>query len=345
MSDPVPSQRTDHATAPVLAPTPTPAAGTVTGTPPKGTPPAAARVVAVLVHYRCADDTLGCIASIQEHAPGTPVLVVDNAAADGSGAALAQRCAGFAQVTVLHARTNRGFGAGCNGGIDRAVARFPELEHVLLLNPDARLRPGALQQLRNCARNHPRAGVVGCRIVEPDGDVWFANGRFPRFSLSRFHTRPPGGATEFETGFVTGCCMLIDAGMLRRGLRFDPSFFLYGEDADLCRRVQQRGRSLWVTQAATVEHRGGGSQPGPRVLDELSAERLYWLTRAKVLLARKHYEPWRRAVFLLVAALVKPLAAVLTGRGVRWLPAYARGLWAGLSGGPGTGQGPDRDAG
>jgi GT2 family glycosyltransferase len=288
------------------------------------------RTAVVVVHYRGAADTIACVTSVQEHAPGTPIVLVDNASTDGSGAELRRRFAGTADVLIVTARHNLGFGAGCNHGIDRAVARLPDLDHVLLLNPDALLRPGALMQMRACAQHHPQAGIVGCRIVEPGGDVWFANGRFPRFSLSRFHCAPPRGATEFEAEFVTGCCMLVDAGLLRRGLRFDEAFFLYGEDADLCRRTQQLGRSLWITHAATVEHRGGGSQPGVRVLGELTAERLFWLTRAKVLLASKHYRRLRRAAFWLVALIAKPIAAIACGHGVRWVRPYLRGLVAGL---------------
>lgn len=284
----------------------------------------------VVVHYRGLNDTLGCVASIRQHAPDVRVFVVDNASPDGSGDELAGRLAGDGAVAVLRAGRNDGFGAGCNLGIERALATLPDLQHVLLLNPDARLRPGALGAMRSCAAHHPRAGIVGCRIVDTEGAVWFANGRFPRLSLSRFHCAPPAGDTEFETEFVTGCCMLLDAGMLRKGVRFDESFFLYGEDADLCRRVQARGRTLWVTQAGTIEHAGGRSMPGRRVLGELSAARVYWLTRAKVLLARKHYGPLQRLGFVLIAAVAKPLAGLLCGHGVRWIGPYFRGLCAGL---------------
>ena len=288
-----------------------------------------ARTVVVVVHYRDAVDTLQCVHSIRTHAAGTPIVLVDNASPDGSGQQVARTLHGSRDVLLLRALDNLGFGAGCNLGIAQALATFPQLEHVLLLNPDARLGPGALPALRACAAHHPDAGIVGCRIVDGNGAVWFANGRFPRWTLSRFHCAPPPGATEFSAQFVTGCCMLIDAGLLRQSLRFDERFFLYGEDADLCRAVAARGRTLWITLAATIEHRGGGSQPGRAVLGELSAERLYWLTRAKVLLAKKHLPLWRRLWFYGVALFAKPAAALLAGHGVRWIGPYCRGLLAG----------------
>jgi hypothetical protein len=66
------------------------------------------------------------------------------------------------------------------------------------------------------------------------------------------------------------------------------------------------------------------------VLGELTAERLFWLTRAKVLLAKKHYRPLRRLGFWVVALFCKPVAALARGYGVRWIGPYLRGLWAGL---------------
>ena len=287
----------------------------------------------VVVHYRNLEDSLGCIASIRRQAiPGTQVVLVDNASIDSSGTELASHFESSPDVTVIRTQQNLGFGAGSNTGIDHALASFPGLQHLLLLTPDARLRIGALAALRSCMQHHPSAGIVGCRIVNSEGNLWFANGRIPRWTMSTLCTRPPGDRTEHPSGFVSGCCMLLDVAMLRKGIRFDESFFLYGEDADLCFRVLQRGRSIWVTQAATVEHRSGGSQPGRPVLDALSADQLYWTTRARVRLANKHFGPVRKSFVLTHAALVAALQNLLRTRSWRWINPYFRGLLAGATG-------------
>jgi N-acetylglucosaminyl-diphospho-decaprenol L-rhamnosyltransferase len=290
----------------------------------------ATAVAAVVVHYRGAHDTLACVQSLRAQGENLRIVVIDNASADDSHRELAAAFAGSADVSLVRTEKNGGFGAGANLGIAAALAAPGRLRHVLLLNPDAQLRPGALAALRACAERHPDAGIVGARIVDADGSLWFGNGRFPRWTLSRFHCAPPEGVAEFACDFVTGCCMLVDAALLYEGLCFDERFFLYGEDADLCCEVHARGRALWITQAAVVEHQGGGSQPGAPVLRELSAERLFWLTRAKVLLAKKRLSTLQRWCFYVVAAFGKPLAALLTGRGVRWIAPYYRGLRAGL---------------
>jgi hypothetical protein len=94
--------------------------------------------------------------------------------------------------------------------------------------------------------------------------------------------------------------------------------------------VRARGRGLWVTHRARARHLGGGSQTGPRVLGEFTAERLYWLTRAKVLFARRRLGALQRLAFLAIACLLKPLAGLVGSGSLRFLRPYGRGLLSGL---------------
>lgn len=288
--------------------------------------PDTGRCVAVVVHYVDAASTQRCVHSLLAQRPTPRIVVVDNASPDGSGQVLDATFDGLDDVVVLHADANGGFGAGCNRGIELALARWPDLGHVLLLNPDATLSPGALTELLATATRHPSAGLVGCRIDRPDGSHWFANGRWPAWTLSGFHRPAPAGQDEHRTEFVTGCCMLLVGDLLRDGLRFDEDYFLYCEDADLCREVLARGRELWITQRARAQHAAGGSQPGAAVLGELNAGRLYWLTRGKVLLARRRLGPLQRSMFLAIAWLLKPVLGLLYSRSSRFLGPYLRGL-------------------
>jgi N-acetylglucosaminyl-diphospho-decaprenol L-rhamnosyltransferase len=290
---------------------------------------AAARCAAVVVHYRDADQTLRCLASLAAQEPRPEVVLVDNGSPDGSGDRLAAVLATAGSVQLLRSARNGGFGAGCNQGIELALSRWPGLQHVLLLNPDAVMGAGALRELLATSARHPDAGVVGCRIVDATGRPWFQNGRVPRWTLSGFHCAPPA-ADEHESGFVTGACMLLAADLLRTGLRFDESYFLYCEDVDLCCEAVARGRELWVTQRATVVHVGGGSQPGERVLGELTAERLFWLTRAKVIFAWRRLHWLQRWSFLLVACACKPLAGAVRAGSLAFLGPYCRGLASGI---------------
>lgn len=281
------------------------------------------------MHYHCARDLLACLARLQEDEPALQLVVVENDPEHASARELRDKLPD--SVTRLEAQRNRGFGAGCNLGIEYALARWPGLEHLLLLNPDTLPEPGFLAELLSTRRRHPDAGVVGARILDLAGaQTLFANGRIRYLSLHGSHVPAPPGPKEFRTSFVTGACMLLDAGLLRQGLRFDERYFLYAEDLDLCQAVLERGRSIWINSRARVRHReGGAQQEEAAVLGGLRRRQLREMTRGKVIFARKWLRPWQRLLFYAIAGLLKPLVALGTGR-LRALPPYLSGFAQGL---------------
>ncbi len=288
--------------------------------------------VAVIVHWTDAEATLASVAALRSGTVVPSLVVVDNAAEDGSGQVLSDRLLGIDGVDVLRAASNGGFGAGCNLGIERALLRHPGLAHVVLVNPDAVVAPDCIEALLDAARRHPDAGIVGGRVLDPTGTgVLYENGRFRPWTLGRSHAPAPRGRDEFETGFVTGALMLVDGALLRGGLRFDPTYFLYVEDLDFCREVVARGRRLWVTTRAACRHAEGGSQrDDPPLLGPMRARQLEQLTRGKVYFARKRLRWPQRFVFFAVALLLRPIAGVLVARRLRVLGPYFRGVRAGL---------------
>ncbi|MGE0145582.1 MAG: CoA-binding protein [Planctomycetota bacterium] len=287
-------------------------------------------MTAVIVHWIDADSTERAVLSVLAADPSAKVIVVDNASVDGSGNELAQRLLGNPHVQVLRSPENGGFGSGCNLGIDLALADA-RLDFVLLLNPDCELDAAAIGFLCATAQE-TGAGIVGGRLFDGEGaKVQFENGRFRPYSLSRSHVPAPAGATVFRTEFITGALMCIDAKLLRDGLRFDPRFFLYVEDVDLCREAVARGRELWIDLRATARHREGGSQRGEvGVLLGLRAKQLEHLARGKVYLARKRLPWWPRSVFLLSAFLVRPVVAFLLSGRLAASSAWLRGARSGL---------------
>jgi GT2 family glycosyltransferase len=277
-----------------------------------------AMCTAVIVNYRCADQTVACVASLRRW--GLRVVVVDNASGDGSVEALRRA---LPDVELVVSDRNRGFGGGCNLGFERALRR--EVDYVLLLNPDAEAEPRLLDELLAEAARHPEAGIVGGRVLGMDGrTVQYEAGRFPWWSLSGLHARAT--AEDFETEFVTGALMLIDGDLLRDGLRFDENYFLYVEDLDLCREVIARGRTLRVNTRARIRHREGGTQAGDAVLGGLRPLQLECMTRGKVYFARKRLSGVRRLVALATICVLKPVAGVLRYGRVGFLPLYFRAL-------------------
>jgi GT2 family glycosyltransferase len=197
------------------------------------------------------------------------VIVVDNASADGSADAIEAQ---FPTVRVIRNARNLGFAGGVNQGL--RAARHPL---VLLLNPDTRVLAGALGRLVDYADAHPRAGIVGPRVLNEDGSLQASRFRFPSllnqalaatylYQLlpgSRFFNRERYGGRDVATSesveVVSGCCFLVRRSVLDTVGVLDEDFFMYAEETDLCYRARQAGFEVHYAPVGEIVHLGAGS--------------------------------------------------------------------------------------
>lgn len=217
-------------------------------------PGAPGRVTVVTVTHDSRDAIESFLAALPA---GVAVIVVDNASHDGTP----ERVVALAPTAHLLRHTeNLGFGAGCNAGLDLA-----ETEFVLLLNPDARLSPGALEALVTAADRFPDAAILAPGFLMPDGQRVrsYDADQARRRRLPRRRDAEPWPEAPACVEFVSGAAML-----LRREdrLRFDESLFLFYEDDEICADARARGRSVLYVPGAEAFHAGGRSTPpSPRI--------------------------------------------------------------------------------
>ncbi|MFN9373114.1 MAG: glycosyltransferase family 2 protein, partial [Planctomycetaceae bacterium] len=204
-----------------------------------------ARVALVIPTYQAGDDLEACLASVAACEPAVMwVLGIDNASADGSIELARER---YPRVEFLRNSENRGFGTACNQGIELALERGAEF--VLLLNQDVRLEPKTLASMVSLAEEEPRAGGIGCKTLAPAASPGgrprvLYNGAWRRWlplwqripGIGREET--PGSDTPREVDFAWGHALLLRSSALREVGFFDPGFFMYMEDLDLCDRLQ-----------------------------------------------------------------------------------------------------------
>ncbi|GIV04589.1 MAG: glycosyl transferase [Fimbriimonadales bacterium] len=233
----------------------------------------------------------------QAHAtPTVEIIVVDNASSDGSSSMVAE-C--FPQVKLIANPDNRGFGAACNQGLQRAQGRY-----ALILNADIRAEADALQRLVAFMDAHPDAAACGGQLRYPDGRIQPSCAReltlwwvfceqsmlaklFPRTRLFGGYWRTYWDfSSTIETEQVMGACM-----MLRRPFPlFDESYFLYCEDTDLCYRIRQLGGKIYyVHNAVFVHHLGASGEP------QRAAMVIYY-NRGKERYFRKFHGAWQARV-------------------------------------------------
>lgn len=230
------------------------------------------------------------------------VWVVDNASADGTPDLVRER---FPRVRLVANDENLGFAAANNLVLDRLVLRSPAADRppfVWLLNPDTKVQPGAASALLSTFDTHPHAGVVGAKLLYPDGSLQHSAFRFPGliqlafelFSLPRrlydtaLNGRYPrrlyeGAADSFAVDHPLGASMMVrtkavdDVGLL------DEEYRMYCEEIDWCWRMRQAGWYARCAPAAQVIHHAGRSTsqvPLPSFVN-------LWSSRAR-LYARHH---------------------------------------------------------
>ncbi len=227
----------------------------------------------LIVSFNTRDMTLEAISSVvrETRDVGFEIIVVDNASTDGSADGIAAHPAG---PTLIRLKENIGFGRGNNLAADHATG-----EYVLLLNPDTVVTERAIDRLVAFARANKRAMIWGGRTVFADrslnpascwqritpwGLITRATGLaaiFPKSGV--FNPESYGGwarDTVREVDIVSGCFLLIPRSIWLALGGFDPAFYMYGEEADLCLRARRIGAMPMVTPEATIVHYGGASE-------------------------------------------------------------------------------------
>ncbi len=256
-------------------------------------------VSVIIVSYNTRELTLDCLRSVFEQTRDATieVFVVDNASADGSADVIA---AEFPQVRLFALDQNLGFAAANN-----FAARHAQGEWLLLLNPDTVVLDRAIDRLvafaRRSAAEDPACGIFGGRTVFADGrlnptSAWARPTLWSAWcmatgltSLFRGHRLLNPEAmphwqrdTERQVDIVTGCFLLLRRSLWQQLGGFDPAFFMYGEEADLCLRARKRGVKCLICPDATIIHYGGASEP-------VRAQKKVRLLRAKAQLFHRHW--------------------------------------------------------
>jgi GT2 family glycosyltransferase len=283
-------------------------------------------VAAVVVNYNSGSELERALRSIADELTGVrwEGVVVDNASADESAKAVAA----FAPVRLLRNSENVGFGRGVNQGVRATTAPY-----VLIMNPDCRLVAGAMATLRAELDCHDGCAIVGPRILDPDGSIQgsargdpdMLTGLFGRTAMLRRHLPflpvarrnvvvddvIRSGEPSMPVQWLSGACMLARREAFEAVKGFDDRYFLYWEDADLCRRLRARGYHVRYVPGASAIHRVGHSTRTARIASIRAfhdSAYLYYAT---------HVAP---------AASSKRLIARALLRGRCWLQVMTRGV-------------------
>lgn len=246
-----------------------------------------ARLAVVILNYNRADLLADCLRSIYQHPTRCEVTVwvVDNASSDGSAALVRDE---FPQARLIVSPRNGGYAYGNNlairaiMGIDGPLAgedaagrstRPAQADYVMLLNNDTVVPTGAFDGLVDFLEAHQDVGIVGPKLVLPDGSLDLACRRsfptpevafyrmtglatlFPRSQrFGRYNMTYLDPDTQCDVDAVVGACMLLRAAVIHEAGLLDEAFFMYGEDLDWAYRIKSYGWRVVYYPAVQIFH-------------------------------------------------------------------------------------------
>lgn len=225
----------------------------------------------IIVNWNSSQLVRKCIGSITGQTVGLTyeIIVVDSGSFDGCGDMLARECPG---VVFVQSEENIGFAKANNLGFDRSRG-----QSLLFLNPDTELVGPAINTLVAHHRRLPAAGALGARLLNSDGTVQTSciqsfptlvnqlldcealRRRFPLWRIWGMGSLFLAETAPAEVEAVSGACLLVSRRVFESVGGFNPDYFMYSEDIELCYRTAKAGLKNYYVPTALVRHHGGGS--------------------------------------------------------------------------------------
>jgi len=252
--------------------------------------------------YNKVEYTEQCIEKLYEDADpeiDVEIIVVDNNSQDGTEQYLKQKISEHANVKYLKMVENLGFAKACNHG-----ALVASGEYLIFLNNDTLPKPGWLKFALERLRSNPEIGIVGSKLLYPDGTIQHCGIEFfggvnpdhtfwPLHRYLREDAAIPQANISEEVTAVTGACLTIRKNLFWKVDGFDESYGMYFEDTDLNFKVRKAGFKIFYEPKSVVVHYEGASSKDQTAIDALNkkaGDKFFkkWAKEVSLLQLKKH---------------------------------------------------------
>jgi len=261
----------------------------------------------VIVNYKMKDDIDKCLTSLfldtKDSGLEIIVTVVDNASHDGIAELLKEK---YPEVNFIQMSENEGFGHAQNTGMESCEAKY-----YFALNPDTEFLPNsnAIKKMFDYMEKHDKIGMIGPKIIYPDGSLQYSCYRFPFFWQPVFSRTKIGGEKLREkmnnnflmkdfghnenrpVDWIMGSAMFVRNKAVKEVGLFDERYWMYAEDSDWCRRMWEMHWPVYYVHDIVVKHtHGRGSAKVPGIFKALLKNKL---ARVHLISWFKYMWKWR----------------------------------------------------
>ena len=286
---------------------------------------AAPLVISVILNTNHRDDTLQCLASLeQSDYPNQRTLLLDNASTDGTVAAVKGR---WPAVQVIELKENLGYAGNNNVGIEAAIAQGAEW--VFVLNEDTWQAPDCISRLIAVGESDVKIGILGPMVYHASEPtiIQSAGGRMDAYYREWHMGRNEPDQGQFHephpVEWISGCGILVRRALIEQVGAIDARFFYYAEELEWCLRAREAGWKVVHVPEAKLWHKGvtRDYQPKPSVT--------YYATRNRLLLLLKHHASLP-AWMVTWAQLLRTLASWTLRPKWRSKVEHRKAMWRGM---------------
>lgn len=246
------------------------------------------KVIIIILNWNGKDDTIECLESLSIITyPNYEIILVDNGSTDGSVNCFIEK---YSEIEIIKNKENLGFAEGNNIGMRHAIEKGAD--YILLLNNDTVVDSEFLNELVKVAESDPKIGIVGPKIYYYNYKgrkdvIWFAGGkihwRFGKTAHLHMDKIDKGSINKLiQVDYITGCAILLNKNLLDKIGLFDPEYFAYFEEVDLCVRASRFYSCIFVPKAI-IWHKVSRSTGG-----NFSPTMAYLFIRNKMLFMMKN---------------------------------------------------------
>lgn len=226
----------------------------------------------IIVNYNVKEFLQNLIHSIEKASINLKkeIIVIDNASDDGSVEFIKDK---FPDIKLISNNSNLGFGKANNIGLKQATGNY-----ILILNPDTIVAEDTIEKMIKFFESNENIGLAGCKILNPDGTLQLACRRsfpgpwtsftkvtglsslFPNSKIfARYNLTYLDENQTYEVDAISGSFMMMRKEVYEKVGGFDEQFFMYGEDLDLCYRIQKEGYKVYYNHSTQIIHYKGES--------------------------------------------------------------------------------------